>query len=91
MFGFLCRASLFLHEFLEQFFILLYLSSQVPNIRFNVAKELRAVAIVCGADSYEPLIMPILNMLAEDDDRDVRYYAELSLNALDEEFATITK
>jgi hypothetical protein len=64
---------------------------QVPNIRFNVAKELRAVAIVCGSNAYEPLIMPILNMLADDDDRDVRFYAELSLNALDEEFATITK
>jgi hypothetical protein len=30
-------------------------------------------------------------MLLEDDDRDVRFYAEQTLNALDEEFATITK
>jgi hypothetical protein len=64
---------------------------QVPNIRFNAAKELRAIAVVCGTNVYEPLIMPILNMLAEDDDRDVRFYADQSLNALDEEFATITK
>jgi hypothetical protein len=30
-------------------------------------------------------------MLLEDDDRDVRFYAEQTLNSLDEEFATITK
>jgi hypothetical protein len=60
---------------------------QVPNIRFNVARELRAVAPVCGAGTYESQILPVLTMLIDDDDRDVRFFAELSLNALDEEFA----
>jgi hypothetical protein len=70
---------------------LLLVSLQVPNIRFNVAKELRDVAPVCGFATYETQILPVLTMLTEDDDRDVRYYAELSLNALDEEFANVTK
>lgn len=64
---------------------------QVPNIRFNVAKELRAVAPVCGASTYESQILPVLTMLIEDDDRDVRFYAEQSLNTLDEEFANVAK
>jgi hypothetical protein len=65
--------------------------SQVPNVRFNVAKELRDVAIVCGANAYESQILPILTMLSEDDDRDVRFYTEQTLNALDEEFASLGK
>lgn len=60
--------------------------SQVPNIRFNVAKELRAVAGVSGA--YETVVLPILTLLLDDDDRDVRFYAEQTINALEEEMAT---
>jgi len=60
---------------------------QVPNIRFNVAKELRAVAPVCGQATYQTQIGPILAMLMEDDDRDVRFYAERTSNELEEEFA----
>jgi hypothetical protein len=59
---------------------------QVPNIRFNVAKELRSVAGVSGA--YETVVLPILTLLLEDDDRDVRFYAEQTMNALEEEMAT---
>lgn len=84
------QATLLQVNLITDFLLFIYFF-KVPNIRFNVAKELRSIAMVCGANSYEPIIMPILNMLAEDDDRDVRYNAELSLNALDEAFATITK
>jgi hypothetical protein len=49
------------------------------------------VAPVCGASAYESQILPVLTMLMDDDDRDVRYYAEQSLNALDEEFANVAK
>ena len=59
----------------------------VPNIRFNVAKELEKMAPVCGVRAYETLILPVLTMLMEDDDRDVRYYAEKTATALDEVFA----
>jgi hypothetical protein len=70
---------------------MLFLNVQVPNIRFNVAKELKDITIACGVSTYEPLILPILNLLLDDDDRDVRFYAEHTLNVLDEEFATIPK
>lgn len=63
---------------------------KVPNIRFNVAKELRAVAPVCGQAAYETQIGPILAMLMEDDDRDVRFYAEKTSTELEEEFAKAT-
>ena len=59
----------------------------VPNIRFNVAKELEKMAPVCGVQAYETQILPVLSMLMEDDDRDVRYYAEKCASALDEVFA----
>ena len=67
------------------------MSQQVPNIRFNVAKELRVVAPTCGASAYETQILPVLTMLSEDDDRDVRFYAEQSLNALEEDFGNASK
>jgi serine/threonine-protein phosphatase 2A regulatory subunit A len=59
----------------------------VPNIRFNVAKEMRAVAPVCGRAVYEAQIAPILALLLEDDDRDVRFYAQQASRELEEEFA----
>jgi serine/threonine-protein phosphatase 2A regulatory subunit A len=58
----------------------------VANIRFNVAKELEQMAPVCGLVAYESQILPVLTMLMEDDDRDVRYYAEKTAAALDEVF-----
>ena len=51
-----------------------------------MAKELRDVAAVCGPSVYERLILPILTMLLDDDDRDVRFYSEQTINSLDEEF-----
>jgi serine/threonine-protein phosphatase 2A regulatory subunit A len=61
----------------------------VPNIRFNVAKHLELIAPVCGIETYERNILPVLTMLMEeDDDRDVRYYAEKAATALEQAFAT---
>ncbi len=60
---------------------------QVANIRFNVAKELQSLAPHCGITTYETQILPVLTILMEDDDRDVRFYAEKSAGALDEAFA----
>jgi serine/threonine-protein phosphatase 2A regulatory subunit A len=60
----------------------------VPNIRFNVAKHLELIAPLCGVETYERSILPVLTMLMEeDDDRDVRYYAEKAANALEQTFA----
>lgn len=66
-------------------FFLLHL--QVPNIRFKVAKSLAEVAPVCGKQVYEQQIKPVLSMLEDDSDRDVRFYAEHSARSLEEKFA----
>jgi hypothetical protein len=60
---------------------------QVPNIRFNVAKELEAIAPVCGLSVYESQISPVLNLLMDDTDRDVRFFAEKTSQTLEAEFA----
>lgn len=54
----------------------------VANIRFNVAKELQNMIPMCGPGVYESQALPVLNMLLDDDDRDVRYFAEQSLHFL---------
>lgn len=60
----------------------------VANIRFNVAKELQMhVAPVLSYSTYETQILPVLTVLVNDEDRDVRYYADKSLRALEEKFA----
>lgn len=67
--------------------VLEMVTDPVANIRFNVAKELLTIAPVCGVAVYESQVLPVLNMLLNDDDRDVRYYAEKTATALDEKFA----
>jgi len=59
----------------------------VPNIRFNVAKELVKMTPVCGLTAYESQVLPVLTVLMDDDDRDVRFYAENSMAKLDDLFA----
>jgi len=61
-------------------------SDNVPNIRFNVAMALERMAPFCGERSYRSTIRPVLLVLIEDPDRDVRYFAEKSLNAADKAF-----
>ena len=57
----------------------------MPNIRFNVAKELADIAKVCGRNVYDQQIKPVLSLLSDDPDRDVRYYAEKTTHILEEE------
>jgi hypothetical protein len=59
---------------------------QVPNIRFNVAKELSRVSPVCNSSTYNSQVVPVLTMLRDDDDLDVRQYAEQTSVALQEVF-----
>mmetsp|Transcript_15409 Transcript_15409/g.21990 ORF Transcript_15409/g.21990 Transcript_15409/m.21990 type:complete len:295 (-) Transcript_15409:584-1468(-) len=56
----------------------------VPNIRFNVSKGLQKVAPVCGKVAYSAQIRPILRMLLDDTDRDVRFYTRKCMEVLDE-------
>lgn len=60
----------------------------VPNIRFNVAKELVNFLPLCETEIIESQVYPILQILAEDEDRDVRYFAEKSLSTI-EQAATV--
>ena len=61
----------------------------MANIRFNVAKELQVLAPHLAA-AYETQILPVLTTLMDDDDRDVRYFAERAASTLDENFADTT-
>ena len=61
---------------------------KVPNIRFNVAKELTVVAPICGPTVYEHQVSPVLSLLMEDPDRDVRFFAERTFKALKEQFVS---
>jgi hypothetical protein len=56
---------------------------KVANIRFNVAKGLETIAPVCGTVVTDSQIRPVLGLLAEDADRDVRYYANKTIESLD--------
>jgi serine/threonine-protein phosphatase 2A regulatory subunit A len=47
----------------------------VPNVRFNVAKGLGVLGTSFNESVYESQITPILDLLNEDPDRDVRYFA----------------
>jgi len=58
-------------------------SDPVPNIRFNVAKALSTMVPICGNSVGEIQVRPVLSVLIEDPDRDVRFYAEKALLALD--------
>lgn len=57
---------------------------KVANIRFNVAKELEGIAPHCGVPAYESQILPVLTVLMEDEDRDVRFYAESTSASLED-------
>jgi hypothetical protein len=45
------------------------------------------MAPVFGMTAYESQVLPVLNMLMNDDDGDVRFYAERAISALDDMFA----
>ncbi|PVU95407.1 hypothetical protein BB561_001839 [Smittium simulii] len=57
------------------------MSDPIPNIRFNVAKSIESLApVLNSSESTAPLIkskiVPILEKLSEDQDRDVRNFAD---------------
>jgi hypothetical protein len=59
----------------------------VANIRFNVAKELESIAKVCGPSMFHQQISPILSLLRDDPDRDVRFHAEKTIASIEEAFS----
>jgi len=53
----------------------------VPNIRFNVAKSLQSLIAQLDAAVVQDQVKPCLIQLAEDDDKDVRYFASQALHS----------
>lgn len=64
---------------------------KVANIRFNVAKELCEMTKVCGNKVYEQQIYPVLALLLDDSDRDVRFYAERSIKLSQQSIVVVNK
>ena len=60
----------------------------MPNIRFNVAKGLQTMAPVCGREICDTQIRPVMALLLDDPDRDVRYFATKTVELLDQEFGS---
>ena len=58
----------------------------VANIRFNVAKSLGEIGPICELNVYRQQIHPILTLLQDDSDRDVRFYAEKTALKLADHF-----
>lgn len=59
-------------------------TDHVANIRFNVAKALGQIAVACLPDVFATQVKPVLEMLMNDQDRDVRFFAERTLKTLAE-------
>ncbi len=64
-------------------------SDSVPNVRFNVARALFRIAEPCGVNMYKQQIRPVISVLTEDPDRDVRFFAEKSLKDADQQLGTV--
>mmetsp|Transcript_24466 Transcript_24466/g.51693 ORF Transcript_24466/g.51693 Transcript_24466/m.51693 type:complete len:673 (+) Transcript_24466:244-2262(+) len=58
----------------------------VANIRFNVARALGEMGPICEPNVYNQQIHPILSLLQDDPDRDVRFYAEKAALKLEDAF-----
>jgi serine/threonine-protein phosphatase 2A regulatory subunit A len=65
--------------------ILFMATDNVANIRFNVAKGLKVMAPICGPSVTDSQIRPILAVLSDDTDIDVRYFADQTIESLDKD------
>lgn len=54
----------------------------VANVRLNVAKAFTFLKDTFSSDTIENIVKPILENYLKDGDRDVRYFAQVGLNAL---------
>ena len=56
-------------------------NDSVANIRLNIAKWLAILKDKLFEDSINTIVIPLLEKFMKDDDRDVRYFAEMGLKA----------
>lgn len=54
-------------------------NDSVANIRLNIAKSLAILKDKFFDDSIQTIVIPLLEKFMKDDDRDVRYFAEMGL------------
>uniref|UniRef100_A0A0M3HGD6 TIP120 domain-containing protein n=1 Tax=Ascaris lumbricoides TaxID=6252 RepID=A0A0M3HGD6_ASCLU len=54
----------------------------IPNVRLNVAKTLLQVGRAIDRNSVKKYVKPLLTKLMNDEDFDVRYFAEETRTAL---------
>ena len=54
---------------------------KVPNIKFNVAKMLKQLIPLVDNSVWNEVIKPCLLSLSEDEDVDVRYFANQAINS----------
>ena len=56
-------------------------NDSVANIRLNIAKSLAILKDKFFEDSINTIVIPLLEKFMKDDDRHVRYFAEMGLKA----------
>lgn len=62
--------------------ILMMATDNVANIRFKVAQSMELLAPLCDETVVRMQFRPVLSILADDPDRDVRFFTEKTLKAL---------
>ena len=62
-------------------------TDSVANIRFNVAKALKDMGSRCESNVYKQQIHPVLMLLRDDPDRDVRFFADKTASKLEDAFS----
>ncbi|GAB5577064.1 serine/threonine-protein phosphatase 2A 65 kDa regulatory subunit A beta isoform isoform X4 [Prionailurus iriomotensis] len=55
---------------------------QVANVRFNVAKSLQKIGPVLNTDALREEVRPVLQKLGQDEDVDVKYFAQEAISVL---------
>uniref|UniRef100_A0A8C5PE80 Protein phosphatase 2 scaffold subunit Abeta n=2 Tax=Leptobrachium leishanense TaxID=445787 RepID=A0A8C5PE80_9ANUR len=57
-------------------------ADQVANVRFNVAKSLQRIGPVLDSNTLQADVKPILQKLGQDEDMDVKYFAQEAMTVL---------
>uniref|UniRef100_A0A2K6G3B6 Protein phosphatase 2 scaffold subunit Abeta n=1 Tax=Propithecus coquereli TaxID=379532 RepID=A0A2K6G3B6_PROCO len=55
---------------------------QVANVRFNVAKSLQKIGPILDTNALQGQVKPVLQKLGQDEDMDVKYFAQEAISVL---------
>ena len=59
-----------------------YQRRESPNVRYNVAKSLQKIGSILDNSTLQTKVKPILEKLTQDQDMDVKYFAQEALTVL---------